>query len=151
MPFIKKKINRNQIFIASFDYFIEQNSIARIIDAFVENTDLGKLGFTNTTTNVEGRPYYPAAVYVKLYMYGSLKNVRSSRKLAALCRENIEVMWLLDGLTPDFRSISDFRKINTEKTMKKLFMELRNRILIDVKTALNWFICQAIISDSFIK
>ena len=129
MPFIKKKINRNQIFIASFDDFIEQNSIARIIDAFVENTDLGKLGFTNTTTNVEGRPYYPAAVYVKLYMYGSLKNVRSSRKLAALCRENIEVMWLLD-----VRSISDFRKINTEKTMKKLFMELRNRILIDVKT-----------------
>lgn len=134
MPFIKKKINRNQIFIASFDDFIEQNSIARIIDVFVENTDLGKLGFTNTTTNVEGRPCYPAAVYVKLYMYGSLKNVRSSRKLAALCRENIEVMWLLDGLTPDFRSISDFRKINTEKTMKKLFMELRNRILIDVKT-----------------
>ena len=59
MPFIKKKINRNQIFIASFDDFIEQNSIARIIDAFVENTDLGKLGFTNTTTNVEGRPCYP--------------------------------------------------------------------------------------------
>ena len=134
MPFIKKRIDRNQMFIASFDDFIEQDSIARIIDVFVENADLGKLGFTNTTTSIEGRPCYPADVYVKLYMYGSLKNVRSSRKLAALCRENIEVMWLLDGLTPDFRSISDFRKINTDKTMKKLFKELRNRILIDIKT-----------------
>ena len=133
MPFISPKINRNQMMMTDFDSLIDPHSTARIIDYFIDNVDLEVMGFTNTTAKDEGRPCYPASSYMKLYLYGYRNDIRSSRKLEAACKVNIEVMWLMQGLTPDFRSISDFRKDNI-RCMKKLFHEFTKRVTADVKT-----------------
>lgn len=133
MPFISPKINRNQMMMTDFDSLIDPQSNARIIDYFIDNVDLEVMGFTNTTAKDEGRPCYPASSYMKLYLYGYRNDIRSSRKLEAACKVNIEVMWLMQGLTPDFRSISDFRKDNI-RCMKKLFHEFTKRVTADVKT-----------------
>lgn len=133
MPYIPQKFDRNQMMITTFDSLVDEHSTARVIDCFVEHVDLAAMGFTNTDPSDEGRPCYPATCYVKLYLYGYRNDIRSSRKLEKACKVNIEVMWLMGGLTPDFRSISDFRKDNI-KCLKKLFHEFVRRVTADVKT-----------------
>jgi len=93
---------------------VAKESRVRIIDRFVESIDLATLGFSNTTPSRLGRDSYPPACMVKLYMFGYEKGVRSSRKLEALCNTDIEAMWLLGELRPDFKTIADFRKDNIE-------------------------------------
>ena len=79
-----------------------------------------KIGFSVKTLQKEGRPSFESSLFVRLYLYGYLNGLRSSRKLEKECERNIELHWLLHGMTPNYHSISDFRKDNPQ-ALKKLF------------------------------
>jgi transposase len=93
------------------DYIAAGNPV-RFLDAFVGSLDLHALGFAKAQVAATGRPPYDPAVLLKLYLYGYLHRVRSSRLLEAECQRNVEVIWLLGKLAPDFKTIADFRKDN---------------------------------------
>jgi len=93
------------------DWIGEDNTV-RVIDVFVEELDLAGLGFGGVDREATGRPSYHPSVLLKLYIYGYLNRVRSSRRLEAECHRNIEVIWLLRTLKPDFKTIADFRADN---------------------------------------
>ena len=93
------------------DYIAAENPV-RFLDAFVVSLDLHALGFAKARCADTGRPPYDPAALLKLYLYGYLHRVRSSRLLEAECLRNVEVIWLLGKLAPDFKTIADFRKDN---------------------------------------
>jgi transposase len=93
------------------DYIGPDNPV-RFVEAFVDQLDLQEAGFCRVEPKETGRPGYDPADLLKLYIYGYLNRVRSSRRLEAEARRNLEVIWLLRGLTPDFKTIADFRKDN---------------------------------------
>src|SRR5262244_1255936 len=93
------------------DYVGEDNPV-RVIDVFVDELDLGGMGFEGTTAAVTGRPAYHPAVLLKIYVYGYLNRVQSSRRLEHECQRNLELMWLTGRLAPDFKTIADFRRDN---------------------------------------
>ena len=93
------------------DYVGAENPV-RFLDAFVGQLDLGALGFAKAQVAATGRPPYDPAALLKLYLYGYLHRIRSSRLLEAECQRNVEVIWLLGKLAPDFKTIADFRKDN---------------------------------------
>jgi transposase len=93
------------------DYIAAENPV-RFLDAFVGTLDLQALGFARAQCAVTGRPPYDPAALLKLYLYGYLHRIRSSRLLEAECQRNVEVIWLLGKLAPDFKTIADFRKDN---------------------------------------
>jgi transposase len=93
------------------DWIIEDNPV-RVIDVFVEELDLGDLGFDGVDPEVTGRPSYHPSVLLKLYIYGYLNRVQSSRRLEREAGRNVEVMWLTGRLVPDHKTIADFRKDN---------------------------------------
>jgi transposase len=95
------------------DYVAAENPV-RFLDAFVGSLDLHALGFAKARCANTGRPPYDPAVLLKLYLYGYLHRVRSSRLLEAECLRNVEVLWLLGKLAPDFKTIADFRKDNLQ-------------------------------------
>ncbi len=111
------------------DYISEENPV-RVIDAFVDSLDMGGLGFEKAKPAQTGRPAYDPRDLLKLYLYGYLNRIRSSRMLMRECRRNIELFYLLGGLKPDFRTIADFRKDNagairnTFRTFGKLCVKL---------------------------
>ena len=94
----------------------------RFIDAFVDSLNLEKLGFKHSVPADTGRPSYNPSDLLKLYVYGYLNQVRSSRKLEKECHRNVEVMWLMKKLAPDFKTIADFRKNNVD-CIKGVFKE----------------------------
>lgn len=102
------------LFPETIDDYIPEDNPFRFVDAFVLNLDLAKLGFTRATPVATGRPAYGPADLLKLYIYGYLNRVRSSRMLEREATRNVEVMWLLRKLTPDFKTIADFRCDNLE-------------------------------------
>ena len=120
----KKGEDRRQrtLFPDCIDDYVEQDSPVRLMDAFVDRLDMEILGFRRFVPADTGAPGYDPRDLLKLYTYGYYYEVRSSRKLARQCLINIEVMWLLSKLTPDFRTISDFRKDNKE-AIEKTFRE----------------------------
>ena len=83
-----------------------------MIDAFLDELNLASLGFNDIMPKNTGRPGYHPATMLKLYIYGYLNHVQSSRRLERETQRNIETMWLLERLTPDFKTIADFRKDN---------------------------------------
>ena len=93
------------------DWIVEDNPV-RVIDAFVDELDLGELGFSGVEPEVTGRPSYHPSVLLKLYIYGYLNRVQSSRRLEREASRNVEVIWLLGRLAPDHKTIADFRKDN---------------------------------------
>jgi transposase len=96
----------------SLDEFVAADAPVRVIDAFVNTLDLSALGFDKAVTKDTGRkPYHPGDL-LKLYVYGYLNRVSTSRRLERECQRNVEVMWLLGRLAPDFKTIADFRKDN---------------------------------------
>jgi transposase len=98
----------------SLDDFVAADAPVRVIDAFVDTLDLAGLDFDKATTKDTGRkPYHPGDL-LKLYVYGYLNRVSTSRRLERECQRNVEVMWLLGRLAPDFKTIADFRKDNAE-------------------------------------
>jgi transposase len=107
------------LFPVSLEDSIDQFNSVRAIDQFVEQLDLEKLGFRRDFIE-NGPPAYRPSVLLKLYIYGYMNRVRSSRQLEKECRRNIEVMWLLESLAPDHNTISNFRKDNA-KAIKKVF------------------------------
>lgn len=124
MPYVKT-FDRDQFMMCSWDSLVDPESIARLIDAFVNSLDLSKYDIKEASS--EGRPAYDPKGLLKLYIYGSRKGIRSSRKLAESCKTNLEVKWLIGGVEPDFRTISDFRKNNID-CIKSIFHEFNRRI-----------------------
>lgn len=116
----KPGISREQISMMSLETFIASDSPVRVIDLYVEQLDLRDLGFSKTNLKKEGRPPYEAKHLLKLYYYGYLNRIRSSRKLEAECLRNVEVFWLIYQLTPAYHTIADFRKDNAS-ALKKAF------------------------------
>ena len=94
---------------AARDYVGADNPV-RFIDAFVDGLDLAAAGFARAKPAASGRPGYDPADLLKLYIYGYLNRVRSSRRLEAETHRNLEVIWLLRRLRPDFKTIADFRR-----------------------------------------
>ena len=109
-----------QLLPPCLDDYVAPNAPARFIDAYVEGLDFAALGFTHAQPKATGRPPYHPADLLKLYLYGYLQRVRSSRRLEAEAARNLEVKWLLRGLTPDFKTLADFRKDN-RAAFKPLF------------------------------
>lgn len=117
--------DRNQMMMTTWNSMVEPDSTARLIDAFVDSLNLSDYGLKEIAA--EGRPPYDPKSLLKLYIYGSDNGIKSSRKLAKSCRVNVEVKWMLGGVEPDFRTISDFRKENID-SLKKIFHEFNRRI-----------------------
>ena len=93
------------------DYITEENPV-RVVDVFIDNLDLKALGFDGVEPAVTGRPSYHPSVMLKLYVYGYLNRIQSSRRLESEAQRNVELMWLMGRLTPDFKTIANFRKDN---------------------------------------
>src|SRR5262247_425753 len=94
------------------DDFIDESNPVRVVDAFVDALDLAEMNFEGVEPAATGRPSYHPSVLLKLYIYGYLNRVQSSRRLERECHRNLEVMWLLGRLAPDHKTIADFRKDN---------------------------------------
>lgn len=93
------------------DYVSEDNPV-RVVDVFVDELDLHDLGFDGTAPAATGRPSYHPSVLLKIYIYGYLNRIQSSRRLERETQRNIELMWLTGRLSPDFKTIADFRRSN---------------------------------------
>lgn len=93
------------------DYIAEDNAV-RVVDVFVDELDFTALGFDGITPAITGRPSYHPSILLKLYIYGYLNRIQSSRRLERECQRNVELMWLTGRLAPDFKTIADFRKDN---------------------------------------
>ncbi len=102
--------DRYQFQLICLENMVSPGSHARVVDAFVDFLDLKKLGFEIKGEIKNGRPAYPTAVLLKLYFYGYINRVRSSRRLEREAGTNIEAMWLMKGLRPCYKTIADFRK-----------------------------------------
>jgi len=113
--------NRYQatLFPTTLDQAISSDNLARTIDAFVDSLNLEEYGFKDDFEE-NGRPAYHPAILLKLYIYGYMNRIRSSRALERECGRNIELMWLLNMLTPDHNTISNFRRDNSQG-IKKVF------------------------------
>jgi transposase len=106
----------------SLDEYVGAENPVRFIDAFVDGLDLTAAGFIRVTPKGTGRPGYAPKDLLKLYVYGYLNRVRSSRRLEAETNRNIEVIWLLRHLKPDFKTIADFRRLN-HKAFRPIFRQ----------------------------
>ena len=116
--------DRSQLLLLpeSVDDYVGPDNVVRFIDAFVDSLDLAAAGFIRVQAKATGRPGYDPADLLKLYIYGYLNRVRSSRRLEAEARRNIEVIWLLRRLVPDFKTIADFRRDN-RAAFRQVFRE----------------------------
>ena len=104
--------DRHQTYFTTLEEKVSADNPARLMDAFIDKLDLAKMGFINSVHKNEGRPPYAPAVLLKLYLYGYLNKIRSSRKLERECSRNIELQWLLQNLAPNYHTIADFRKLH---------------------------------------
>jgi transposase len=106
--------NRSQSFLLPecVDDYVDETNPVRVVDAFVDELDLAKLGFGRAVPADTGRPAYHPAVMLKLYVYGYLNRIPSSRRLEREAQRNIELVWLTGRLAPDFKTVADFRRDN---------------------------------------
>ncbi|PWU30837.1 IS1182 family transposase [Pseudomonas sp. RW407] len=104
--------DQGSLFPVCLDELVPEEHLVRVIEAYVARLDLHRLGFSKARASKVGRPAYDPADLLKLYLYGYFHRIRSSRRLEAECQRNVEVMWLLGQLVPDFKTIADFRKDN---------------------------------------
>ena len=129
--------HRHQLEFGCMEDKIAQDNAVRFIEAFVEHIDLEKLGFQARATKQEGRPGFDAKLFLKIYFYGYLNGIRSSRRLAKECIRNIELQWLCVQLQPNYHSICDFRKDNAKalsNTFKLFVSFLKNEQLVSGET-----------------
>lgn len=101
------------MFPVTLDELIPEDHVCRVIEAFVDGLDMAKVGFARAEPAETGRPGYDPRDLLKLYLYGYLHQVRSSRRLESECRRNVEIMWLLGRLLPDYKSIAEFRRMHS--------------------------------------
>lgn len=120
----KEGISREQISLEPlcFDALIDEENTVRVIDAIVDRMNPSALGFAYSETKDTGRKPYSPSYMLKLYLYGYYNGIRSSRKLERECSRNVELMWLIGCLKPDFKTIADFRK-NNQKPIQKAFLK----------------------------
>ena len=106
--------NRSQrtLFPESLDDYLAEDNPVRVVDVFVEELDLKELGFAGAEPEATGRPAYHPATLLKIYIYGYLNRIQSSRRLERETQRNVELIWLTGRLSPDFKTIADFRKDN---------------------------------------
>jgi transposase len=111
--FVEGEDRRQGVLLPEYldDYVSEENQV-RVVEAFVEELDLGALGFEGVSPATTGRPSYHPGVLLKIYVYGYLNQIASSRRLEREAQRNVELMWLSGRLAPDFKTIADFRKDN---------------------------------------
>jgi len=111
--FVEGEDRRQGVLLPEFleDYVSEENPV-RVIDAFVEALDLGALGFEGVVPEATGRPGYHPGLLLRIYVYGYINQLASSRRLEREAQRNVELMWLTGRLAPDFKTIADFRKDN---------------------------------------
>ena len=123
MEFISGE-DREQItlFPDSIDGYVSEDNPVRVIEAYIDSLDLESLGFTRTQTKKTGRPPYDPKDILKLYVYGHMNRIRSSRRLETESRRNLELLWLLRRLSPDHKTIADFRGDNP-KALKNVFKD----------------------------
>ena len=103
------------------DDFVAEDNPIRVVEAFVEQLDLLALEFDGATPAVTGRPSYHPAVLLKVYIYGYLNHIRSSRRLERECQRNLELMWLTGRLAPDFKTISHQARPAARCDRRRLF------------------------------
>lgn len=120
-----QSFDRGQMMMTTWDSLVDSESTARLIDAFIESLNLSDFGIKERAE--EGRPPYDPRSLLKLHIYGNDKGIKSSRKLAESCCTNVEVIWMVGGVRPDHRTISDFRKDNIS-SLKKIFYEFNKRL-----------------------
>ena len=115
--FVEGEDRRQGVLLPEYldDYVSEENQV-RVVEAFVEELDLGALGFEGVSPATTGRPSYHPGVLLKIYVYGYLNQIASSRRLEREAQRNVELMWLTGRLAPDFKTIADFRKDNGPAT-----------------------------------
>jgi len=120
----KEGLNRNQqqFFPPSLDDLVDENNQVRAVELYVEHLKLKDLEFDDTSTSFEGQKSYSPRLLLKIYIYGYLNKIRSSRALEKENARNIELMWLTQGLKPTYKTISDFRK-NNPKALKEVFKD----------------------------
>src|SRR3984885_6567244 len=106
--------SQSTLFPERLDDYLGEDNPVRAIDVLVDELDLAKLGFDGVEPEATGRPAYHPATLLKIYVYGYLNRVQSSRRLERECQRNIELVWLTGRLMPDFKTIADFRKDNGE-------------------------------------
>lgn len=106
--------SQGTLFPVVLDDLIEVDHVCRVIDAFVGGLSIAELGFERAESAETGRPGYDPRDLLKLYLYGYLNQLRSSRRLEAECRRNVELMWLLGRLYPDHKSIAEFRRMHRD-------------------------------------
>ena len=104
--------SQSVLFPERLDDWIADDNPVRAVDAFVDVLDLAELGFEGAEPAATGRPSYHPAVLLKLYIYGYLNRIPSSRRLEREAQRNVELMWLTGRLAPDFKTIADFRRKN---------------------------------------
>lgn len=129
--------SRHQVEFGCLEDAISAENPVRVLDAFVDKLDLNQLGFVQREIKSEGRPGFLNEVFLKIYLYGYVNGIRSSRKLERECSRNIELQWLTGKLTPNYHSIADFRKNNpiALRNLFKLFITfLKDIDLISGKT-----------------
>jgi transposase len=133
--------NQSTLFPELLDDYVGDDNPVRAIDVFVDELGLGDLGFDGVQPHATGRPSYHPATLLKLYVYGYLNRVQSSRRLERECQRNIELIWLTGRLAPDFKTIADFRKDNGEAIRKvcREFVALCRRLnlLSDASVAID--------------
>src|SRR3974390_963339 len=112
------------------DDYVTENNPVRVIEAFIDELDLVTLGFEGVVPETTGRPAYHPSTLLKIYLYGHLNRIQSSRRLEREARRNAELMWLPGGLAPDFKKIADFRKANGAaiRAVCAQFVELCRRL-----------------------
>jgi transposase len=122
------------LFPQAFDDYVSDDNPVRFIEAFVDNLDLHLLGFSRTYPAHTGRPAYSPADLLKLYIYGYLNRTRSSRLLEREAHRNLELIWLMRKLRPDFKTIADFRRDNTDaiKRVCREFTLLCKRLVLQL-------------------
>src|SRR5882757_8667772 len=115
MAFIRGEAReQTTMFPVTLDELIASDHVGRVIEAFVRRLDMAQLRFVRAEPAETGRPGYDPRDLLKLYLYGYLHQVRSSRRLEAECQRNVEVMWLLGRLQPDDKSIAEFRRMHSQ-------------------------------------
>ncbi|AGH46743.1 ISCps6, transposase [Paraglaciecola psychrophila 170] len=132
--------HQSTLFPESIDDFVTEDNPVRVIDMFVDHLDLLDLGFETVNPKLTGRPGYHPSTMLKLCIYGYLKRIQSSRRLEKESHRNVELMWLLERLRPDFKTIANFRKDNGKgiKNVCRKFVELCRQLRnIGVRTTLN--------------
>src|ERR1700755_878347 len=106
------------LFPVTLEELIPDDHVCRVIDAFVDRLNMAGLGFERAEAAETGRPGYDPRDLLRLYLYGYLQQIRSSRRLEAECQRNVELMWLLGRLRPDHKSIAEFRRLHRDAVVQ---------------------------------